>query len=148
MPIDYSKKYLSYILGTPGQEFVSKIEIMRPAPPPEDDPEAKVDPAAFTFRILDERRPMIYTPNVAFENNIKFFQNFPKIGAYQACGIQMGGGEFKYVVGADTLFPEADGQPLSQEDQDFIWEVSMDSQGLCMRAGHCMGAPCRQMHVV
>lgn len=35
------------------------------------------------------------------------------------------GGEFKAVIAADTLFPEGSGQSLSQEDQDFIWEVSL-----------------------
>lgn len=44
----------------------------------------------------------------------------------QACGIQVpSGGEFKAVIAADTLFPEGSGQSLSQEDQDFIWEVSL-----------------------
>lgn len=48
-----------------------------------------------------------------------------QVGAYQACGVQAPGtGEFKAVVAADTLFPEAAGQPLRQEDQDFIWHVS------------------------
>ncbi len=58
-------------------------ELHRPPPPPEDDPEAKPEPVPFTFRILDERRPMVYTPNVSFEGAIRFFRNFPKIGAYQ-----------------------------------------------------------------
>jgi hypothetical protein len=82
-PIDYSKKYLSYMAATPGQEFMLTTELHRPPPPPEDDPEAKAEPTPMTFRILDERRPMIYTPNVAFESAIRFFKNFPKIGAYQ-----------------------------------------------------------------
>eukprot|EP00197_Chlamydomonas_leiostraca_P002620 CAMPEP_0202858342 /NCGR_PEP_ID=MMETSP1391-20130828/920_1 /ASSEMBLY_ACC=CAM_ASM_000867 /TAXON_ID=1034604 /ORGANISM="Chlamydomonas leiostraca, Strain SAG 11-49" /LENGTH=614 /DNA_ID=CAMNT_0049537255 /DNA_START=81 /DNA_END=1922 /DNA_ORIENTATION=+ len=124
-PIDYSKKYLSYAAATAGQEFMSVADLQRPPPPPEDDPEAKVDPMPFTFRILDEKRPLVYTPNVAFENNVRFFKNFPKVGAYQACGVQAPGtGEFKAVVAADTLFPEGGGQPMSQEDQDFIWHVS------------------------
>lgn len=37
----------------------------------------------FTFRILDERRPLIYAPNVANEPSIRFFRQFPKLGAYQ-----------------------------------------------------------------
>ena len=32
-PIDYSKKYLSYIVATAGQEFVPSTELIRPPPP-------------------------------------------------------------------------------------------------------------------
>ena len=124
-PIDYSKKYLSYIVATAGQEFVPSPELIRPPPPPEDDSEAKVDLPAYTFRILDEKMPMVFVPNVAYDPRINFFRQFPKIGSYQACGVQMSSGEFKAVMCVDTLFPEAGGQPLSQEDQDFIWEVSL-----------------------
>lgn len=43
----------------------------------------------------------------------------------QACGVRCpSNGEFKAIIGADTLFPESGGQPLPQEDQDFIWHVS------------------------
>ncbi len=127
-PIDYSKKYLSYLAASSGQDFMLTSELTRPAPPPEDDPEAKVDPVPFTFKILDERRPMLYAPNASFEQSMRFFKGFPKIGAYQACGVQSPGtGEFKAVISADTLFPEAGGQALSQEDQDFIWHVSEDT---------------------
>lgn len=123
--LDYSKKYLSYLAATSGQEFMLTTELHRPPPPPEDDPEAKPEPTPFTFRILDERRPMIYAGNAAFEPAMSFFRGFPKIGAYQACGVQSPStGEFKAVIAADTLFPESGGQTLSQEDQDFIWHVS------------------------
>eukprot|EP00195_Chlamydomonas_chlamydogama_P012815 CAMPEP_0202892798 /NCGR_PEP_ID=MMETSP1392-20130828/2487_1 /ASSEMBLY_ACC=CAM_ASM_000868 /TAXON_ID=225041 /ORGANISM="Chlamydomonas chlamydogama, Strain SAG 11-48b" /LENGTH=389 /DNA_ID=CAMNT_0049576889 /DNA_START=171 /DNA_END=1336 /DNA_ORIENTATION=+ len=126
-PIDYSKKYFSYMAASAMNEFMANVELRRPPPPPEDaDEDFQPEPAAFTFRILDERMPMVYTPNVAFDKTVKFFRNFPKIGAYQACGIQSGPGtEFKAIVAADTLFPEGSGQSLSQEDQDFIWEVSL-----------------------
>ncbi|GAX75677.1 hypothetical protein CEUSTIGMA_g3120.t1 [Chlamydomonas eustigma] len=127
-PVNYSKKYFSYMAANSGQEFMLTTELFRPAPPPEDAGEDFVpEPTAFTFRILDERRPMIYTPNVAFEPSIKFFRKFPKIGAYQACGVQVpaSGGEFKAIIAAETLFPEGEGQALSLQDQDFVWEVSL-----------------------
>lgn len=80
-PIDYSKKYLSYMVGSQGQEFMATTELHRPPPPPEDDPEAPTEPVPFTFRILDEKRPMVYLPNVAFEPSVRFFRNFPKVGS-------------------------------------------------------------------
>ena len=129
-PIDYSKKYFSYMASTEEQAFMRTAELLRPAPPPEDAGEDfKPEPTAPTFRILDEKVPMLYVPNVAFEPGTKFFRNFPKIGSYQACGVQVPAGvvgaEFKAIIAADTLFPEGNGQPLSQADQDFIWEVSL-----------------------
>eukprot|EP00967_Tisochrysis_lutea_P083270 scaffold115653_cov18-Tisochrysis_lutea.AAC.1 len=43
----------------------------------------------------------------------------------QACGVCCpSNGEYKAIIAADTLFPESAGQPLSQEDQDFIWHIS------------------------
>ncbi|KAL6760286.1 hypothetical protein V8C86DRAFT_2556416 [Haematococcus lacustris] len=122
-PIDYSRKYFSYMAASAGQEFMLTQELMRPPPPPDDD--TKPLPVPPTFRILDEKRPMIYTPNVAYEPAVHFMRSFPRIGAYQACGVQSPStGEFKAIIAADTLFPEAGGQPLCQEDQDFIWSVS------------------------
>eukprot|EP00798_Chlamydomonas_sp_ICE-L_P000487 gene487-1893_t len=129
-PLDYSKKYLSYMVTTEGQEFMKSTEIMRPPPPPEDaDEDFKPDPVPFTFKILDERMPMVYCPNVAFDPSIKFVQNFPRIGAYTACGVQVGPRkEFKAIIAADTLFPDAGGQPLTEEELDFIWELTLGLQ--------------------
>lgn len=129
-PLDYSKKYISYVVATQGQEFMTKAELLRPPPPPEDaDEDFKPEPVPFTFKILDERMPMVYSSNVAFENSVKFFQNFPRIGAYTACGVQLGSRkEFKAIIAADTLFPEGGGQPLSEEELDFIWELTLGLQ--------------------
>mmetsp|Transcript_34733 Transcript_34733/g.103036 ORF Transcript_34733/g.103036 Transcript_34733/m.103036 type:complete len:669 (-) Transcript_34733:669-2675(-) len=128
-PVDYSMKYLSYMAATSGQEFMKTMELRRPGPPPEDAPEDapedyEPEPMPYTFRILDERQPMLYCDNVAFEKAVKFLRDFPKIGSYQAVGVQAGG-EFRAIVGVDTLFPEGNGQPLSQADQDFVWEVCL-----------------------
>ena len=131
-PVDYSKKYFSYLAASPQQGFMCTSELFRPAPPPEDaGDDYKPELPAPTFRILDERVPMLYNANVALEPATRFFRDFPKIGSYQACGVQVpaastaAGGEFKAIIAADTLFPEGNGQPLSQADQDFIWEVSL-----------------------
>jgi hypothetical protein len=129
-PINYSKKYFSYMAASADQTFMHKAELFRPPPPPEDaGDDFQPEPIAPTFRILDEKIPMIYSANISFETGARFFRNFPKIGSYQACGVQVPagnvGGEFKAVIAADTLFPEGNGQPLSQADQDFIWEVSL-----------------------
>lgn len=124
-PVDCSRKYLAYAVATAGQEFVPDVDLFRPAPLADDaDEGAKPEPVPYTFRVLDERLPMVYLPSVSGEERVRFFRRFPKIGAYQACGVQVAGGEFKAVIAADTLFPEAGGQPLSVEDQDLIWEVS------------------------
>lgn len=138
-PVDYSKKYFAYVAASIGQEHVLDADIRRPAPPEGDaEEDAKPEPVPYTFRILDEKLPMVYISNVANEERIKFFRRFPKIGSYQACGIALGpNAEFKAVVAADTLFPEGSGQPLSPEDRDFIWEVS---QSLCKAMNHVAGA--------
>jgi len=110
-----------------GQEFLISTEMYRPEPPAEEPEEGEPPPVPvpFTFRIIDEKRPMIYAPNVANEPSIRFFRHFPKLGAYQACGVCCpSNGEYKAIIAADTLFPESAGQPLSQEDQDFIWHIS------------------------
>lgn len=39
----------------------------------------QVEPMPPTFRILDERRPMLYLPNVAFDPSVRFFKDFPKV---------------------------------------------------------------------
>lgn len=126
-PVDYSKKYFAYAAASAGQEHVLGSDLRRPAPPPEDaDEDFKPEPVPYTFRILDEQLPMLYLPNVAGQERVKFFRRFPKIGAYQAVGVPLGGagGEFKALVAADTLFPEGGGQPLPADDKDFVWEVA------------------------
>ena len=96
-----------------------------PGPPPEDAGDEYVpELVPFTFRILDDRTPVVYLPNVAFEPSFKFLGGLPKIGAYQAVGVNVAG-ETKAVLAADTLFPEGSGQPIKQADQDLIWEVSL-----------------------
>ncbi|KXZ56732.1 hypothetical protein GPECTOR_1g66 [Gonium pectorale] len=126
-PVDYSKKYFAYVAASAGQEHVLGVDLRRPAPPPEDaaEEDSKPEPVPYSFRVLDEKLPMLYVPNVANKDRIKFFRNFPKIGSYQACGITLpSSGEFKALLAADTLFPEGSGQPLTPEDRDFVWEVS------------------------
>jgi hypothetical protein len=124
--IDYTKKYFSYVAASEGQENVVGVSLRRPiAVGGEGDEEevAAVKPA-YTFRMLDEKIPLLVVPNVVQESTVTFFRRFPKIGSYLACGIQVSSGEFKSVLAVDTLMPEGNGQPLSTEDQDFIWEVS------------------------
>lgn len=154
-PMDYSKKYLAYVAATNGQDFVKDMDLRRPAPLPEDvdpdDPEApKPEPMPISYRILDEIVPLVYVPSVAKEPRVRFFKQFPKIGAYIAAGVQMSSSkEFKAVLAADSLFPEAGGQPLNEEDKDFIWEAS---RAVSSRIGAAAGAaPCMHddtcMHV-
>ncbi|MEW5313509.1 MAG: hypothetical protein WDW38_005072 [Sanguina aurantia] len=99
--------------ATPGQEWVEGRDLRRPVPNPDaDDPDAPPEAPAFTFRILDERIPLLHLPNVAFEPRIRFFKGFPRIGGYLAVGIQTPGtGEFKAA--------------FEQQEVDFVWEVSL-----------------------
>lgn len=127
-PVDYSKKYLAYMAASAGREWVLAKELRRPAPPPEDaGDDYQPEPVPVTFRILDEKLPMLSIPNVAFESRFKFLGGLPKIGGYQACGVQVPPktGQFKVIIATDTLFPEGSGQPIKEEDQDFIWFVSL-----------------------
>lgn len=57
---DYSKKLLTYVAASSGQEFVCERELRRPAPPAED-AESTATPAQvpITFRVLDELIPLL-----------------------------------------------------------------------------------------
>jgi hypothetical protein len=60
------------------------VDLFRPAPPPEDaDEEVKPEPLPYSFRVLDEKLPLVFLPNVSAEERVRFFRKFPKIGSYQ-----------------------------------------------------------------
>lgn len=118
---DYSKKHLAYVVASPGQDFVTELDLRRPLQP--EDGDVKAEPVPYTFRVLDEKTPMMALPNVSYEPSIKFFRQFPKIGAYYACAVQLSTGEYKSLLCLDTLLPEGNGQPLPKDEQDFVWDV-------------------------
>lgn len=68
---------------------------------------------------------MIDVPNVVSEPRVKFFKGLPKIGGYAAVAVQSSAdGYYKAVLAADTLIPEGHGQKLSQDELNFMWDVS------------------------
>lgn len=126
-PVDYTKKLLTYCISNPGQEFMRDIELHRPAPLTDEQADAgeTQEQPAVTFRVLDEKLPVLTIPNVAFEPRVKFFKKFPKVGAYQACAVSLSSGEYRQILCADTLLPEGSGKPFTKEEQDFIWQVAL-----------------------
>jgi hypothetical protein len=60
-PPDYSNKLLRYVAASPGQDFLKALELRRPKKSEEDsgDAEAKPEPVPVTFRVLDERLPLL-----------------------------------------------------------------------------------------
>lgn len=59
-PPDYANKLLRYVAASPGQEFVKTLELRRPQKAEDDsDGEQKPEPVPVTFRVLDERLPLL-----------------------------------------------------------------------------------------
>lgn len=60
---DYARKLLSYVAASAGQEFVTSIDLHRPAPAIDDtgnnDGAVPVEQPAATFKILDELTPLL-----------------------------------------------------------------------------------------
>jgi hypothetical protein len=57
---DYSSKLLRYVAASPGQDFLKALELRRPKRSEEDsDAETKLEPVPVTFRVLDERLPLL-----------------------------------------------------------------------------------------
>ncbi|GMH40014.1 hypothetical protein BSKO_07918 [Bryopsis sp. KO-2023] len=125
---DYSKKFLQYVVGSSTQAFITDgdFELHRPAPPDEDaDPETTPEiPVPPTFKILDEQQPSIYVRSCLTEKGLHFLKKFPRVGSYFACALQSQLGEYRALLGCDTLVPPGDGGPLKEEDKDFVWRLS------------------------
>lgn len=60
-PPDYANKLLRYVAASPGQEFMKALELRRPKKAEDDggDAEQKPEPVPVTFRVLDERLPLL-----------------------------------------------------------------------------------------
>ena len=77
-----------------------------------------------TFNMLDEQVPSMFIPNVADDPSVRFFKRFPRMGSYFAAAVQSLEDEFKALLCADTIVPSGSGKAFSQDDRDFIWDVS------------------------
>jgi hypothetical protein len=55
---DYSKKLLQYVAASKGQEFMTKLQLKRPAAADDDSP-TPAEQAPITFKILDEHMPLL-----------------------------------------------------------------------------------------
>jgi hypothetical protein len=61
-PPDYANKLLRYVAASPGQDFLKSLHLRRPKRPEDDsssDAEQKPEPVPVTFRMLDERLPLL-----------------------------------------------------------------------------------------
>jgi hypothetical protein len=59
---DYSAKLLRYVAASPGQEFMTQLELRRPKPAEEDaaaEGGQQPQQVPVTFRILDEHMPLL-----------------------------------------------------------------------------------------
>ncbi|DBA78024.1 TPA: hypothetical protein ACH3X2_008002 [Trebouxia sp. C0005] len=124
---DYSKNSLEYIVTCSGQEWMLErsAALTRPPPAGEDAGEdAPVPPAAPTFRLLDEALPNMYLPNVAYTRTMVYFKQFPRVGAYWACGLKASGERVEAILAADSLMPPGNGRPLSHQDREFLEKLA------------------------
>jgi hypothetical protein len=100
--------------------------LARPAPAGEEDDEEKpTEVAPITMKLLDENIPSLHVPNTLEERAVKYHNGFPGIGSYYAAAVQQQSGRFSSILAADTLVPHGDGQPLSDEDRAFIWDMAL-----------------------
>lgn len=64
---DYSSKLLRYVAASPGQEFMTQLELRRPKPADEDAAAAEEgrqpEQVPVTFKILDEHMPLLEVRN-------------------------------------------------------------------------------------
>mmetsp|Transcript_22494 Transcript_22494/g.62390 ORF Transcript_22494/g.62390 Transcript_22494/m.62390 type:complete len:599 (-) Transcript_22494:214-2010(-) len=129
---NYSECFLRYVASSEvDKPTIERLGVLtRPAPPPEDEepPEGeeapKVLPLPPTFSMLDEQVPTFYIPNVADDPSVRFFKRFPRMGAYFVSAVQSVEDEYKALLCADTVVPTGSGEKFSQEDRDFIWDIS------------------------
>jgi hypothetical protein len=59
---DYSAKLLRYVAASPGQEFMTQLELRRPKPAEEDaaaEGSQQPQQVPVTFKILDEHMPLL-----------------------------------------------------------------------------------------
>uniref|UniRef100_A0A383W448 Uncharacterized protein n=1 Tax=Tetradesmus obliquus TaxID=3088 RepID=A0A383W448_TETOB len=129
---DYSAKLLRYVAASPGQEFMTQLELRRPKPAEEDaaaEGGQQPQQVPVTYRILDEHMPLLEVPAVTAEPRVKFLRGFPRIGGYVAAAVPAGpagpaSGAYHAVLAADTLLPDGHGQALAQQEVSFLWDVA------------------------
>jgi hypothetical protein len=73
-------------------------------------------PLPISLQLLEAGASPVYVPNVAFEPEIKFFRNFPRVGAYFGAPVVARGSPLA-VVAVDTLAPMGSGLGLPEEDR-------------------------------
>jgi hypothetical protein len=126
---DYSKHHFQYAAAAPAHQAgtVTRTQILERPPPVAEDEEniAPKELVPITMKILDENMPLLHVPNTLKEPRVKFHNGFPAIGAYCAAAVKQATGQFSCILAADTLPPHGDGQPFTQEDLDFVWDLSL-----------------------
>ncbi len=54
---------------------------------------------------------------VAVRNAHLWYRQFPRVGAYWACGLKGSGERVEAILAADSLMPPGNGRPLSHQDR-------------------------------
>ena len=115
---DYSSRVLEYVARSAGAGVEKDFVLGRP-PSPEDE-EAEPEASALTFQVLDGDEDVLDVPNVLYEDRIRFFRGFPRLGAYYAAAAKTSTGEKKALVCCDSMLPAHSGAPLSGEQKEFL----------------------------
>lgn len=132
---DYSQSVMYYVAASENQKFMLDKSLIREPivygedeEPPEEDEDGNPPPThknqGITFAIPDEGLNAIDVPNILYKPDMHYFKSFPRLGAYFASAVKIASGELRAIIAADTMIPEGKGAKLSEEDKDFIMEVS------------------------
>jgi hypothetical protein len=147
-PPDTSRKLLRYIAASKGQEFMMHTELQRSSnqaavagmqgklgdssssisssgggdthPPEAQQP--------VSFRVLDERLPVLVVPAVGAEPRVRYLRDgLAHVGCYVAAAVpacRAAGGGCHALLCADTLLPDGSGLPLPEHDIAFLWDAA------------------------
>ena len=115
---DYSSRVLEYVARSAGAGVEKDFVLARP-PTPEDE-EAEPEASPLTFQVLDGDEDVLDVPNVLYEDRIRFFRGFPRLGAYYVTAAKTSTGEKKALLCCDSMLPAHSGAPLPDDQKEFL----------------------------
>ena len=127
----YEDRFLDFVVTSKDMEYILEKGLAFHRPVVEEESEEEPLPSALAFDILDKAVDSIDIPNVLYESRVKYFDKFPKVGAFYALPIKSKTGEIKAVLCSDTLAPTGNGKSLSADSKELI-------QSLVAAAGQAM----------
>ena len=130
---DYSAVSLDFVVTSKDMEYILEqgLSFTRPVVSEEEEAE-EPKPSALAFDILDkEDADEVDIPNVLYEPRVKYFDEFPKVGAFFALPIKTKTGEVKAILCTDTLAPTGNGKPLSEDTKALIRKL-VDAAGAAL----------------